>query len=62
MINDILQIGAVVVLLIICIVWIIRRIRRRIAGECDDVPEECAGCSLAEHCRKKGKPTDGTSV
>lgn len=52
--NDYVQMAAVAVLLVICIVWTVRRIRRRKTDSCD-IDNECTGCSLAEHCKKAPK-------
>lgn len=54
--NDILQIGAVITVLAICLIWLIRRIRRRIrGGECDERSDACEGCGLIDHCKKIGR-------
>ncbi|MCM1349401.1 MAG: hypothetical protein NC338_08315 [Firmicutes bacterium] len=51
--NDLLQGAAVVVLLVICAVWIVGRVRRKFHGvDCDDATG-CEGCSLLDHCRKR---------
>ncbi len=53
MLNDVLQVGSVIVLLIYCVYWIVKRIRRGFSGGCDEWPQDgCDRCKLAEHCRK----------
>ena len=57
--NDILQMAGVVVALIICVVWIARRMRSRFAKNdgCGD-KESCQGCELSEMCSKKREKKD----
>lgn len=52
--NDILQVTGVAVALIICIIWIVKRIRRRYATDdgCGE-KDSCQGCELSELCSKK---------
>lgn len=51
-ITDILQWGAVCVILVFAIVWTIGRIKRsRKDAECDDTCS--ADCPLASHCNKR---------
>ncbi len=45
--NDWLQMVGVCVALVICCVWIIRRLRRRNNSDCSC---GCDGCSLRENC------------
>lgn len=66
-INDILQCGAVAVLLIYCVLWIIRRIRHRkancVCSETDNNEKcskrskrsqtDCPDCPLASHCHSR---------
>ncbi len=57
--NDILQITAVIVLLILCVVWIVRRIRGGSRNDCESDSENCAGCVLSEKCRKNNRKRSG---
>lgn len=53
--NDWLQCGAVIILLIYCLVWIVMRIRRRKSNCCSDskCSSGCEGCGLADKCSRK---------
>lgn len=53
--NDWLQCGAVILLLVYCVVWIVMRIRRKGSGCCDDnqCSGGCEGCCLADKCRTR---------
>ncbi|MBD5374419.1 MAG: hypothetical protein HDR77_02940 [Bacteroides sp.] len=49
--NEILQAAGVAFALIVCILYIVRRVRRK------NLDTDCSGCPLAEHCsptHKKG--------
>lgn len=52
--NDWVQCASVVILLIICAVWIVRRIMRKRDGDDDcEINDACAECKLARHCNKR---------
>lgn len=53
--NDWLQGGAVILLLVYCVVWIVMRIRRKGSGCCGDsqCSDGCEGCGLADKCRSR---------
>lgn len=57
-VNDWVQCAAVIVLLVLCVVWIVGRVRRR-GTDCDSASEECEGCALAQACKSKRKETKG---
>lgn len=42
--SDVLQIIAVVIILILCIIYVVRHMRRRGV-------DKCSGCELSSHCR-----------
>lgn len=46
--NDTIQLLLVVIVLIFCAAWVIRRILK-----CKDPKGGCAGCSLYDSCRSK---------
>lgn len=63
--DDNLQLIAVGIILIVCIIWIIRRIRRNKGGvscgcgtagdkgkECRHTKSGCDGCPLSDHCTR----------
>lgn len=64
--DDNLQLIAVGIILIVCIIWIIRRYRRNKGGvscgcdtaagdkgkECRHTKSGCDGCPLSDHCSK----------
>ncbi len=51
--NDILQGIGVAFALVVCVIYVVRKIRRK-----GGAPTDCAGCPLAEHCA--GKKADCT--
>lgn len=64
-VNGIVQGASVILLLVLCCVWIIRRIiRKRTGGKTDGCcdpgtgnsecskNDSCAGCPLTDHCKK----------
>lgn len=54
LLNDILQIGGVVIVLGACLWWIVRRCLRKNSPSCHtDSDDPCSECSLISHCRKK---------
>ena len=63
--DDNLQLIAVGIILIVCIIWTIRRIRRNKGGvscgcgttgdkgkECRHTKSGCDGCPLSDHCTR----------
>lgn len=56
--NDTLQLVAVVAILVICVVWVIRRLRSKSGSCCDSdsssfCDSACGGCPLSGKCNKK---------
>lgn len=53
--NDILQYTAVGIALIICVIWIVKRIRSRKSGDCCSPGTKdtggCSDCPLARKCK-----------
>ena len=56
--NDTLQLVAVVAILVVCMVWVIRRVRNKRGSCCDSdssscCDSACGGCPLSGKCNKK---------
>lgn len=51
-VNDVVQIGGVILAVVLCVIWVVRRIiikRRAIKNGAD----KCCGCELSDMCNKK---------
>lgn len=53
---EIAQIVAVAVILVICVAWIVNRIRHR--NDYQSCDNGCDGCGLAKHCKGKKRKQD----
>lgn len=49
--NDVLQYVAIGIILVLCVVWIIKRIKRN-GGSHDSCDSTCDGCPLSDNCNK----------
>lgn len=49
--NDVLQLAGVAIVLVMCAVWCVNRIRRRNQRrDCNDSQTTCSGCPLHDKC------------
>lgn len=49
--NDVLQLAGVAIVLVMCAVWCVNRIRRRSQRrDCNDNQTTCSGCPLHDKC------------
>lgn len=54
LLNDIFQIGGVIIVLSVCVLWIVRRCLRKNSPSCHAEPDDpCEACKLVSHCKKK---------